>query len=357
MPEPRGGGHTITTRVATCPHCLEAFTVPSGAAGTSRRYCSVACRRAASRAREKSRTPTHRTIVCRHCASEFSVEIGEESRRRLFCDRECAASARRSQKRARYADQQVVRVVVCDLCGLEFTTPNSTKKRHQVEAVACHVCGEVKTITAKNYLINAKLDRPFTCDATCSLLARHGSTIPRELVSDFKDQIGWAQRWRVTTGHKPTRGEFLAHFGAAPSTVPRPEALPFFAKEPDSRWEQIVALHIAEVWGLEPLRNRKPITPPAGRGRWQLDLWLPDLALGFEVQDFKTHSRVSDDEPGLHGRSKHGPTYHEMKRRLAAEQLGVTLVEIWQDDIETGRYRALVDQAVSGALATRPVTA
>lgn len=107
-------------------------------------------------------------------------------------------------------------------------------------------------------------------------------------------------------------------------------------------------------------RNRKPITSPTGK--LELDFWLPDLKLAFEVQDFATHSVHSDCEETegvfrLHseksGRSiyKKGPTYHQRKIELAKSQLDVDLYEIWEDEIRDGSFALKVSEIISSRVA------
>ncbi|MCC2334123.1 hypothetical protein [Cellulomonas wangsupingiae] len=46
---------------------------------------------------------------------------------------------------------------------------------------------------------------------------------------------------------------------------------------------------------------------------------------------------------------------HEKKRLLAMHQLGVRVVDIWQDDIESGAYRGIVDREVEAAMRAEKV--
>lgn len=222
------------------------------------------------------------------------------------------------------------------------------------EPMPCAFCNATVNVDMKRYMRKTRegAAQLAWCDNTCQTLYRHRSKIPLDRLADFKDQARWAQRFALVNGHRPTRGEFLAYFNAAPSTVPRRDALPYFARDADSRWEQIVVNHITETWNVVVTRNRKPLRAPTG-GRWQLDAWIEELALAFEIQDFKTHSRTADDEPGMNGRPKNGPTYHALKQRLAATQLGVTVIEIWQDAIEDGSFKAIIDSAIRSRLANR----
>lgn len=85
----------------------------------------------------------------------------------------------------------------------------------------------------------------------------------------------------------------------------------------------------------------------------ELDFWLPELSLAIEVQDFTTHSRTTENELAEYSFSKEkgifksGPSYHKRKRALAKEQLGLELIELWEDEIRLG------DAAISEILQKR----
>lgn len=125
-----------------------------------------------------------------------------------------------------------------------------------------------------------------------------------------------------------------------------------------SRLEAIVHEYLVSIYAGEIYPRRRIIEHTSGyRGRWEIDLLLPELKLGFEVQDFATHSRESDDEPityrGIDG-VKAGPTKHELKRSLALEQHGITIVDIWEDEIFDGSYHGIMDAALSSAIESIP---
>lgn len=117
-----------------------------------------------------------------------------------------------------------------------------------------------------------------------------------------------------------------------------------------SRLENIVIDFIFKT-NLNFKINSYPIRlkEPNKNKRLQIDILLPELKLGFEIQDFATHSKVSDDEISDFMRLrqlKKGPAYHENKRRLAREQLGVALIDIWQDEIESGDFEEIILKAI-----------
>lgn len=86
------------------------------------------------------------------------------------------------------------------------------------------------------------------------------------------------------------------------------------------------------------LRNKRPLKE--NKSYYELDFWLPTLKIGFEVQDYATHSKISDtEESSYRGLSflKKGPTYHQKKKRLAQEQLATEIIEIWEDEIRSSQ--------------------
>lgn len=118
-----------------------------------------------------------------------------------------------------------------------------------------------------------------------------------------------------------------------------------------SRLEQLVLAHVRETFPELHviLRSRDIKKTRSGKSRYEMDIYLPELKLAFEVQDFATHSRTSDSELGHPWRRnglKNGPKHHELKRRLALEQLNVILIDLWEDEILDGRFRDVVNEQV-----------
>jgi len=97
-------------------------------------------------------------------------------------------------------------------------------------------------------------------------------------------------------------------------------------------------------------RSRAIKKTRSGKSRYEIDVYLPELRLGFEVQDFATHSKGSDQEKGHPWRRnglKNGPKLHELKRRLAKEQLHVDIVDIWEDELRSGEFKRLVSEQIN----------
>lgn len=186
--------------------------------------------------------------------------------------------------------------------------------------------------------------RGLSCDGQCAALAQAGTKIPSERVREFKDYDGWAVRFRVEQGRLPTRLDSRLYFGV--TTIPRSADLSLLENSYRSGLEIIVAGEL-DLLGVSYVCNKRPLV--LGRARLELDLWLPDLALAFEVQDFSSHSRSSESEVGPFG-VKRGPEYHERKRLLAVQQLGVRVVDVWEDVVLDGSFRGLVRDEVGFSL-------
>jgi hypothetical protein len=109
-------------------------------------------------------------------------------------------------------------------------------------------------------------------------------------------------------------------------------------------------LKILETLNLELpiIRNSRPLRDN-GAIR-ELDVYIPDLKLAFEVQDLNTHSRDSDTEAGkFKGNllTKKGPIYHQRKIELSKSQLDVDLFELWEDEIRDGSFISKVSEIIS----------
>lgn len=84
-------------------------------------------------------------------------------------------------------------------------------------------------------------------------------------------------------------------------------------------------------------------------GKLEIDIFIPSLKIGFEVQDFTTHSKDNDFErghPWSESGFKHGPSYHENKRMLAKSQLDVIIYDLWEDEIRDDSFKASVNEKV-----------
>lgn len=117
-----------------------------------------------------------------------------------------------------------------------------------------------------------------------------------------------------------------------------------------SHLESTVALFL-EDHGISYRWNTRPLKISSnGKRSLQIDFLLTDELIGFEVQDFATHSKTEDDSttPAYWGKAKKkGPEYHENKRRLAKDQLGVRLIDLWEDEVRNGDYKNIILEAIA----------
>lgn len=78
----------------------------------------------------------------------------------------------------------------------------------------------------------------------------------------------------------------------------------------------------------------------------QIDIYFPKVKIGFEIQDFATHSRRDDEPYVVNGLKrddyafKKGPAYSSEKVKFF-EQFGIDLHEIWEDQIRANDFSAL----------------
>lgn len=227
----------------------------------------------------------------------------------------------------------------CAICHAEFTATSSRQVICPEEHLSpCSVCGESMVIDHRNFTRG----RGSYCDNICSTLGQNNSPLRRELIPQYKDLNTWAREFKDMHGRKPTRHDFTEHFG-----VPLPRSrhdTTLFDLSRGSGWEFKVESFLRERYprlSLKPHHRQR-----LARGKlMEIDLYIPSLSLGFEVQDEKTHSKHGDDVPSPFGGYKKGPLYHGEKIAGYAA-LGITVVEIWQDDIESGEYKRLIEEAV-----------
>lgn len=113
-----------------------------------------------------------------------------------------------------------------------------------------------------------------------------------------------------------------------------------YIKLEDSKLELIVVNFLEKDLSINSLCRRvKPIS------NFEIDIFLPENNLGFEVNDFATHSKDSDIEFSEFFKNKKkfkkGPLYHSSKSE-AYRKTGVKIVFLWEDEVLDGRFRNII---------------
>lgn len=281
------------------------------------------------------------TRSCKGCQSDFERECNGA------LGSYCSTSCRMTYMRA---TSYRLSSINCKHCGLEFT-PKSTKqiycKSHLLDCKFCMRKFEAgaQTVTLEN--------RGHYCDNICSTLSQTDSLLDISKIDDYKDPNGWAKKFKIEFGRKPMFSDFRSEFNTA---IPKSADRSLFSKKRDSAFELSVIKLIQENYPeLTVLRRKKIIFLPNEEFPKEIDIYIPELKLGFEVQDFTTHSRDSNDEESCFTNPdgskvlKRGPDNHEAKRSAMMLQLDATLVDIWEDEIKMGHYRKIVTDSIDAS--------
>lgn len=181
-----------------------------------------------------------------------------------------------------------------------------------------------------------------------------------EIYYDDEKVNNWAKEFYVKKNRKPTRDDFQEFFGRK---FPRKNSLRKIDTKLFLLWDSYLELicvdclqengytekHIKELCTTRNdfVRNNM-FTDETGK-RWQIDIYFPMRGFGFEIQDFTTHSRNSDTKTHeKHLREyKHGPAYHEEKRKQALKQ-GIVIEDLWEDEIKNGTFKQKIDYLLGG---------
>lgn len=235
---------------------------------------------------------------------------------------------------------------ICEGCGESYTPTMPTQRFCLKKSVTkkCEFCLEDFQPRRPCHEVIQKF-----CSLLCGNLAKVNSKLPLEKLDEFRDIDEWAVKFLSREGRKPTQTDVEIYFSAR---LPGRANRDLFSFPKRSAFEDIVLGALLEFLpeSMEILREKQPLR--MDQRRYELDLWIPELKLAFEVQDFATHSRFREDEPasGKFKGLKRGPKYHELKRELALEQLGVVLLDIWEDEIFDGSYRDVLLEAIEAAM-------
>lgn len=282
--------------------------------------------------------------ICLGCLSSFQAFCGQEKPR--YCSTSCR------NKTMRRENYKIKERRYCVVCNKLFQPTTSRQKicmgKHEI---SCEFCGE-KFEPGHKELLSDPLGK--FCGNSCSSLFQMKSLLTKEHLVDYKDPDSWARRFRISHKRKPTKNDFFETIGVG---LPSGADETLFSKRKISGWETRVILYLETQYPTLLIRNRRRILDFCnGTPKKEIDVFLPSLSLGFEVQDFATHSRTSDNEETENilwrGRSplKKGPLYHERKREAALRQ-GVVLIDIWEDEIINGVFRDKVDESVDRMIA------
>ena len=166
----------------------------------------------------------------------------------------------------------------------------------------------------------------------------------------------WAKTFKNDIGRRPTKKDFEEYFGRK---FPRKSLNRNFDKSLFNLWDSYFELKVCDYINSIGYIEKRTVNDCISKidyvrnsmftlnkkKYYQIDIYFPLLDLGFEIQDFTTHSKNSDLEPYAQraGVFKHGPSYHNEKRD-AALQIGITIVEIWEDEIKNNEYKNIINK-------------
>lgn len=253
-----------------------------------------------------------RASECVHCGKSFEWIC----RKRVVstCSAACAARARGAK------------VLGCVRCGESFKAAGGRKYCESQRLFECTLCGREFKRVCSRYSLKTQM-----CDSICWNL---GPEFNVGLIHEYRAIDDWAVDFFSTRGRKPHVSDIRKYFGVR--NMPTHASVDLFVPRASrSFFENMVVEAISRVSPLTSVAcNTRPLRE--GGRIYEIDVLLPDLKIGIEVQDFATHDRVSDDVKGRFG-LKHGPRYFAMKHRLA-EVLGIRLVEVWEDEVLSSNF-------------------
>lgn len=338
----------------TCAVCSSAFK--SECCARLRSTCSLSCSRRLTRL---SQAASSSEIPCQSCDNKFQPKvtgathcrqmieakcIGCESLFQRLCKASpqsyCTTSCRNKTMRAtkyRLTERK------CRLCDSIYT-PQSARQKvcDRAHSVECEYCHESFVPTTQQRFTDRL---GLFCSNSCSTLVQTESSLRLDRLPDYRDPRDWVDRFQEKNGRQPAQRDFKLDTGASPAAKWRG----LFKKGSESVLEAHVIEHLKTILphSLSVKRNQRIIRNPDSGGLLELDIVIAGLRLAFEVQDNWTHSQT---EGGMfvYGLKK-GPEYHERKRQLAFKQLGIRVVDIWEDEIESGVFRSTVLNAMQEA--------
>lgn len=328
--------------IKNCNRCGDELTE----GGPKRMYCL----------KEKDRTcpvcETEYTVICQSkdrampktCSKKCQHLLAEQTRQGLRDSGDYAPMSKGYKIPFRnYPDR------TCDGCGDTFT-PTGPSQRYCADKSNPRVCLFCEQIFQPNRPCD--IIEQVYCTLLCSTLGSGNSKLFKDKIDEYRNIDDWAIRFAEKERRKPNHVDVFSYFNIrTPSHLSRD----LYDMPKRSPFEEVVVGELKKILGedAEIIREQQPLRD--GKRRFELDVWIPSLDLAFEVQDFATHSKYSDDEMCTGRRfigPKKGPAYHELKRRLALEQIGVKLYDIWEDAIMDGSYKLQLADAVEAAKAS-----
>lgn len=174
----------------------------------------------------------------------------------------------------------------------------------------------------------------------------------------------WAIDFKTKNNRRPTRGDVLEYFGY-PLERKSIRVSRGIKSELFDLWDSYLELKTVDLLkkhGFEEIISEDQCTSEKQFIRnkfWhtkksfkndstkQIDIYFPKQKIGFEIEDFATHSKDSDTEPylinGLQRNDmayKKGPTYFKEKQSFF-KNIGINIYEIWEDEIRNNDFSCL----------------
>ena len=240
---------------------------------------------------------------------------------------------------------------MCVYCGVSFRPTHSQQVYCGDDWANCAFCGERFKLSASSY--KRYFDGiEICCSNSCSAFINTKSEINKSKIKEYKNIEKWSKDFYSRYHRKPDRVDFYSYFGIKP-----PESYKkYLKKSKGSILEWVVCKYIDSLnLDCKYVRNNRMIIVPGSKGKWEIDIYFPELKMGFEIQDFSTHSRDENNEEadfprrrGIEPFVKKGPLYHK-KKRDAAWKMGIKVVEIWEDEIKNNSYKIIVRKALNEA--------
>lgn len=259
---------------------------------------------------------------CAGCHKEFQRVCGPD--KQSYCTTECRNGFMRKNTYKIKNDKE------CKFCQTIFTPTSSGQiycaNPHMKQ---CEFCDEEYLVKNNTLKINVSK----YCSNICSTFGQYNSNFDKTLLHDYKNINDWAIRFHQEHKRKPKTGDFQNYFNM--KAIPSFADKKLFSPKRDSRLELRVISFLEKNYpDMKIVRHeRRKIDE-----RWlELDIYLPSMSMGFEVQDFETHCRGISDEMSKFHQPMKDKRYHENKRK-GFSTLGIRVVDLWEDTIISRKF-------------------